>query len=44
MNESKIGQTIQISIDKAYWLDRKKFEIPSEYIGFIREPEGGNEK
>ena len=35
MNESKIGQTIQISIDKVYWLDRKKFEIPSEYIGFI---------
>ena len=35
MSEGKIGQTIQIVIEKRTWLDRKKFEIPAEYIGFI---------
>lgn len=35
MLEGKVGKTIQIFIEKPYWLTRKKFDIPAEYAGFI---------
>ena len=34
-NEYKEGQTIQIPINKAYWLERKKYEIPAEHLNFF---------
>ncbi|MXR36118.1 hypothetical protein [Craterilacuibacter sinensis] len=33
--EGLIGTTIQIVIDKEAWLTRNKFEISSDFVGFI---------